>query len=294
MEGPLMRPLPVYSRMKETRDREARGSLVSFNTVERLLRGDFFHTVGWEEVWGELKRFPEEWELAGVGTTNWFGRNGEAIIHGTVGVPEVYWSDPRKADPMHVIDLLREHPSGKLKELVSPSLDDEGDEPAFPFFAVGVCDPSVAVEWAVPAGVNLHEWLLGRFHEENIGLAAILVEGAMRHVEYASAFYLPLEGLDLEDLYHADDHFRLGSHEEGKWTGRGVYAANPTLQRIISVEGLPLHVHGWEQALRIGGHVSRATVGEGVSVRVWVLRDFLLEIRNLDKETVAARRLNVE
>ncbi|MEM7146671.1 MAG: hypothetical protein AAF591_16160 [Verrucomicrobiota bacterium] len=268
----------------------ARGTLVSFNTVERLLRGDFFHTVHWEEVLGELGRFPAEWGLAGVGTTNWFGRNGEAIIHGTVGAPEVYWSDPRKADPMHVIDLLREHPSGEGKELVSPSLDDdEGEEPAFPFFALGVCDPSVEVEWAVPAGVNLHEWLLGRFHEENIGLAAIAVEGAMGHVEYASAFYLPLEGIDLDDLYHADDNFRLASHEGGRWIGRGVYAANPTLQRIISVEGLPLHLHGWEEALRIGGHVSRATVGEGVSVRVWVLRDFLLEIRNLERERVKTR-----
>jgi hypothetical protein len=272
---------------------DARATLLSFNTLERLLRGDFFHTVHWDTVVGELERFPEEWRLAGVGTTNWFERNGETIIHGTVGEPKVFWSDPKSADPMHVIDLLKERPSGDGPELMSPSYDDEGVEPPFPFLALGVCDPATRVRWEAPAGEDLHGWLEAKLVEENMGLAAVEISGVCRRVEYAAAYHLPLEGVDLTDGYSARDIFRLAEHEGGTWRVGGIYAANATLQRIISVEGLPLHLHGYEEALMVGGHVTKLE-GEAVEVRVWPLKDFLLEIKNLDRERVAVREVEGE
>lgn len=281
----------MKSKSGDSKTLEARATLLSFNTVERLLRGDFFHTVSWETVAHELGRFPADWSLAGVGTTNWFGRNGEAIIHGTVGAPLVHWSDPRKSDPMHVIDLLTERPSSDGRDLISPALDEEGEKPAFPFFALGVCDPSTEIVWEVPADADLHGWLVERFHEENLGMAAIALEGPAKRVEYSSAFYLPLGGVEMGDLYHADANFRMAGHDGGRWIGSGVFAANPTLQRIISVEGLPLHLHGFEEALRMGGHLSRLTAADGMRVRVRVLKDFLLEIRNLDLEHVETREV---
>jgi hypothetical protein len=278
---------------ESSRGDEARATLLSFNTVERLLRGDYFHTVHWDTVVAELARFPKEWRLAGVGTTNWFERNGETIIHGTVGAPKVFWSDPKSVDPMHVIDLLKERPSGDGPDLVSPSFDDEGVEPPFPFLALGVCDPATRVQWEAPAGEDLHGWLEGKLVEENIGLAAVEVTGGCRRVEYAAAYHLPLVGVDFSEGYRARDIFRLAEHEGGCWRAGGVYAANETLQRIISVAGLPLHLHGYEEKLKVGGHLTRVEA-ESVNVSVWPLKDFLLEIKNLDRERVAVREVGGE
>lgn len=126
-------------------DPSARSTLLSFNTVERLLSGDFLHTVHWDTALSEIRRFPEDWILAGIGTTSWFERNGETIIGGTVGNPTVHWSDPRNHDPMHVIDLLKDRPSADGPELVSPSLANTGTDPAFPFFAMGIGNPADSI-----------------------------------------------------------------------------------------------------------------------------------------------------
>jgi len=265
-----------------------RPTLLSFNTVERLLNGDFFHTVHWETICSELSRFPPDWILAGVGTTNWYERNGETIIGGTVGHPTVHWSDPRSQDPMHVIDLLKEHPSPDGPDLVNPSLADTGNDPAFPFFAMGIGDPASVVNLQIPEGVKLHDFLIRYFEEQNVGLAAVELSGTFRHVNYAAAFHLPLEGLGESDCYDADDSFRLAEREGGTWQVRGVYAANTTLQRIISVEGLPLHLHGYEETEMMGGHLSEV-VTDSLEANIFPLKDFLLEIKNLDRAHLPVR-----
>ena len=64
-----------------------RSTLIALNTVDRLVRGDFFHTVSLEEVLADLRGFPPEWPVSGLGTTNWYRRNGEVVIEGTAGAP---------------------------------------------------------------------------------------------------------------------------------------------------------------------------------------------------------------
>ena len=60
-------------------------TLLAFNTVERLLKGDFFHTVTLGDVAGELGALPAHWPLVGLGTTNWRERHGELFVEGTAG-----------------------------------------------------------------------------------------------------------------------------------------------------------------------------------------------------------------
>ena len=93
---------------------EHRSTLIALNTVDRLLRGDFFHTVALEDVFTELREFPPEWPVSGLGTTNWYGRNGEIVIEGTAGEPSLLWSDPGTRSPGRVINLL----TGLKRELV--------------------------------------------------------------------------------------------------------------------------------------------------------------------------------
>ena len=56
-----------------------RCTIVLFNTVERLLRGDFFHVSEMEDVTEALNAFPKSWSVVGVGTSNWYRRNGELV-----------------------------------------------------------------------------------------------------------------------------------------------------------------------------------------------------------------------
>ncbi|MEM1156956.1 MAG: hypothetical protein AAF571_12135 [Verrucomicrobiota bacterium] len=266
--------------------------LLSYNTVERMLRGDFFHTVTWETVMRTLSTFPDDWPLLGIGTTNWFRRNGETIIRGTVGQPEVIWSDPEGSHPMQTLNLLESSPDQAGPELLSPSLDDDATQPAFPFLAMGVCQPESSLVWECGACDHLHLWIQEKLEAENIGLAAVDVQATCPSARYASAFYLPLEGLNLEDGYNAADNLKLAEHGAGKWEVSGIYAANPTLQNIISVEGLPLHLHGRETETQVGGHVIQLTVTSAM-VRIWPLKDLDLKILNLDQTWRPVRNLSL-
>ncbi len=270
----------------------ARPTLYSYNTVERLLRGDFFHTTNWNSVTETLDPYPGDWPLIGIGTTNWYRRNGETIIRGTVGSPQVIWSDPEGHHPMHTLDLLTTVPDDAGPALVSPSLEEDDQQAAFPFLALGVCDPASAIHWKSGPCSHLHEWISTRLAEENIGLAAVSVRAHCTHVKYASAFYLPLEGLELKDGYNAADNLKLAESEADTWQVGGIYAANPTLQHIISVEGLPLHLHGQEEGSGNGGHVIQLQV-ESAEIQLWPLKDLKMEIRNLDKTWVPIRNLSL-
>ena len=65
-----------------------RSTLLIYNTVDRLLRGDLFHTVTTADVIDDLAAFPPDLPLVGIGTTNWLKRNGEVIADGTTGSPQ--------------------------------------------------------------------------------------------------------------------------------------------------------------------------------------------------------------
>jgi|GEM_PF-420361 len=269
-----------------------RASLFSYNTVERLLLGDFFHTVQWKSVANEISVYPKDWPLIGIGTTNWFKRNGEIIIQGTVGEPKVYWSDPEGVSPMHIIDITRQRPSESGPVLQTPSLGENGDIPTFPFLAAAVCDPSTVQTWETPETDHLHEWIQEKMIESNIGLAAVHVNGPFDFVSYATAFYLPLEGLKLTDGYNAKNNLKLAEYGPGQWSVGGIYAANPTVQNIISVATHPLHIHGFETGSNCGGHIVRMKTG-GVKISVWPLKDLVMEIKNLDVSWQPIRNLSL-
>jgi hypothetical protein len=264
--------------------------LLCYNTVERMLKGDFFHTVTWETVAGDMAAFPHDWPLIGIGTTNWFRRNGETMLGGTVASPQLLWADPEGARPMEVIDLLQKAPPTTGTALVTPSLSDEGGSPPLPFLAVGVCHPDSARVWNCTGVASIHGWIQERMVQENIGLAAVRIRSRARSVTAAAAFYLPLEGLDLSHGYDASNNLKLAEYGGGRWDVGGIYAANPTVQRMISVEGLPLHLHGSSPELGQGGHIVKMAVEEA-EVTVWPLQDLVMQIKNLDQTWLPIRNL---
>src|SRR5438046_9360123 len=233
-----------------------RSTLIALNTVDRLLRGDFFHTGSLEEVLDELRGFPPEWPVSGLGTTNWYRRNGEIVIEGTAGGPSFLWADPAGGAPGRILDLLTHRPE-HAEELTTPSMTDDEREPRMPFAAIGVEDPERAQVIPFRPGDDVHAAIQGTCEDANIGLAALRIEGELESANYEEASHIPLGGAPSFDAL-GKEH---GRAERERWRVSGLFAANPTVQNIISVLGRPVHLHGRSTDSNVGGHIASATSG---------------------------------
>ena len=266
-----------------------RSTLIALNTVDRLVRGDFFHTVSLEEVLADLRGFPPEWPVSGLGTTNWYRRNGEVVIEGTAGAPSFMWADPGAGSPGRILDLLAERPD-PADELTTPSMTDDEREPRMPFAAIGVGDPERAQGIEFAAGDDLHAVVQRACDDANIGLAALRIEGVFPSVDYEEASHIPLGGAAGFDAL-GKEHGRADGE---RWLVSGLFAANPTVQNIVSVLGRPVHLHGRSLDSNVGGHIASATSGPTLNAELWPLQDLVMRIRDLDTAWLPVRDLPAE
>lgn len=236
-----------------------RNVLLAFNTVERLFRGDFFHCVAIDDVVGDLAALPPDWVLIGLGTTNWQERHGELFVDGTAGRPRFLWADPEGDPPTALVDA---DPSNPL-----------------PFVAVAACDPlGGRYEWLLEDGDDVHGRVAQRCQAENIGLAAVRVSGQLRDVAYQVMCHIPIGGVAADRAPVARQERRIGE----EWEALGLYAANPTIQAVVSHGVAPVHVHGRAGRPMQGGHVNRATASGATRVEVWPIYELRVRIRDLD------------
>ena len=270
---------------------ETRTRIIAYNTVERLLLGDYFHFSKIDDLLADLKNFDPDWPVLGIGTTNWYRRNGETIITGTAGSPQVLWADPNAQPLGSIVDLRTQSPE-HVEELESPYVGEDDRQPQFPFLALGVCDPAQGKSFTLAAGINLHHWAVETLADENIGLAAIKVQGDFENVKSTAAYHLPLGGAKLTDGYNQQDIFRFLDLSEGTWSLQGLYAVNPTIQAVLSVPGFPAHLHGYEVNVRRGGHINQAIVRSGAEVTFYPIKDIHIRIRDLDRAVLPIKNLD--
>ncbi len=261
---------------------QARSTLLVYNTVDRLLRGDLFHTVTAYDVLHDLSRYDADWPVVGIGTTNWLRRNGEVIADGSAGLPRFFWADPDSQPVGQVIDVCTQQPSDTGVVLITPRVDSNDEQANFPFLAVAVCNPANALTWDLDGVENVHQFLIERLTAENIGVAGVQVRGQFSEVKTTDAFNVPITGLDLSKGYVGDDHFRFASYGESDWVLNGIFAANPSLQPFISVTGVPLHLHGFRPADDDGGHIVSAAA-QTATATAWPLDDFMMQIHNVGR-----------
>jgi hypothetical protein len=257
-----------------------RSALLVYNTVDRLRRGDLYHTVTTADVLEDLSAYPPDFPITGIGTTSWLRRSGEIIAEGMAGRSQFLWTDPETTPVGQVIDLCWQRPTAAGTVLTTPRIDDNDQEANFPFLAVAVCDPAHVITLTAEALPNLDEWLTVELHRRNVGVAGVAVDGDFGVVETTDAFNIPLTGLDLSRGYTGDQFFRSARYEADRWQLSGVYAANPTLQPFISIAGHPLHLHGYRVTAREGGHIVHAAVTRA-AVRVYPLDDLILRIHDV-------------
>ncbi len=257
-----------------------RSSLLVYNTVDRLLRGDLFHTVTTADVIEDLSTFPDAYPVVGIGTTNWLRRNGEVVADGTAQSPHFLWADP-ESDPVgQMLDLCWQSPSERGTPLVTPRVDANDQQANFPFLALAVCDPAQSMHWDIADVADAHAWLIDALASRNVGVAGVQFRGQFGHVKTTDAYNVPLGGLDLSGGYTGDQFFRFREYERDEWLLNGIYAANPSLQPFISVANHPLHLHGCRVSERDGGHIVSAEV-VAASVTVFPLNDLILRIHDV-------------
>lgn len=240
-------------------------TLLAFNTVERLLKGDFFHTVTLADVAEELAAMPADWPLVGLGTTNWRERHGELFVEGTAGAPAFAWADPDGDPPAAVVTL------------------DDHLGPRLPFVAVAACDPGGPMHtWRLDDDEDVHDAIATRCRDANIGLAALVVTGELRDVRYQVMCHLPVGGIRPEHEAVA----RQERRDDDEWRALGIYAANPTIQSIVSHGVAAVHLHGQVGEPRQGGHVNGAVATAATTVEVRPLPHLVMRIHNLDVAVV--------
>ena len=269
---------------------EQRSAILAYNTVERLLKGDFFHFTRIEDIASELSSYNAEWPVIGVGTTNWFRRNGEAIVEGKAAEARFLWADPSSEPVGRVVDLFSENPESPDK-LKSPYIGEDETKPQFPFLAVAVCNPETKRRIRVDAGENIHDWVIEKLAKENIGLAAVSFNGSLEQVRATAAYHLPIGGVTLHDGYAQGETFKFNEFDSGVWSLQGLYAVNPTLQEVISVAGNPLHLHGYDMEGRIGGHITQAFAACDSEISIYPIQDINIRIRDLDQAILPFQHL---
>lgn len=239
----------------------AQPSLLLYNTVASLLAGDLLNTVTIGEVERDLGAFPPDWPVVGVGTTNWFGRNGELLPDGTAAALHYWWADPDPPTHATIRDLA-DWPT-------DPAL---GGQPYLPFVGLAVGDPATAERFVLADADDVHARLAERLAARGVALAGLRLEGAFGPVHTTVAYNIPLTGLDLSGGYVGDDYFRFGDYAPADWTMVGLYAAAPALQPAIAAPDQAIHLHGYQPATLLGGHIGRAQARQ-VAVTVWPLRE---------------------
>lgn len=260
-----------------------RPTVLAFNSVQRLLRGDFFHAVTTADIRAALSEFPSDWAAVGLGTTNWFDRNGEVIIGGSASEPRFLWADPLADRSCAIRDLEHSRFEGRLR---SPSYADRDGVPSLPFAAAAAWGPeSPSTSWSLYDGADIHSVIAEYCAEANVGLAAIRVTGPMRMVEYQSMRYLPLGGI-ATDRPPVPIVNRQGG---AAWEVVGFYSHNPTVQALLGFEGVRVHLHGHADAIGTGGHVNAAIAAQGAEITAVPLEDLVLRIHGLDVATLPVR-----
>jgi len=237
----------------------ADGVAISFGTVSDLLAGDLWDVTDPQTVFARLADVPENWPLMGVGTTAETGHNGEVIVYGTAGMPELVWSDP--LFPLTVKTLINE---------------------PIPYVGVAAGNPDHAIIAKAEPGRPIHAQVVELAQANHLAFAGIRVSGRFSGISYSVAHNLLKEGTPLTDPSVDKAPFQLFFDEPGEaqWELSGFYAASRAAQAIVSVPGAPVHLHGFQLDRSRAGHLGNAIVGDA-TIQLYPLQAPLVEDADL-------------
>jgi hypothetical protein len=246
-------------------DTPAEPTLLVFSSIERLYAGTLEPTLPLADAQSAVDAYPPEWTVVGVATTN---LTGEVIVDGTVEDTHYWWAEPT-TDTTSTLYELNERDEAGDPDAIPAVIDEPAHE--FPFMALSLADAETAITVEGEDIENLHTWVIEQLEAQEIPLAGIHIEGEFSVVNTSVAHYFPETGFVLVDGRVSPEIFHFIDYEEpAAWILDGVYAADEEGQLIISLPGVPLHLHGYQQDAPIGGHIQRATA-EQVTLTIYPL-----------------------
>ena len=154
-----------------------------------------------------------------------------------------------------------------------------GDSDPLPFVAAAVCDPEAEpIRWELTDGEPIDLAVAGRCATANVGLAALRLTGELHDVSYQVMCHIPVGGIgDDRPAVARQDHDNVGL-----WDALGLYAANPTIQAVVSHGVAAVHFHARGGSPLRGGHLNSAVAGGSTVVEAWPIGELVIRIRDLD------------
>jgi uncharacterized protein (TIGR03437 family) len=244
----------------------AAGQAIVYNTVADLLAGDLWDVATPAQVAADFAELPGDWPLMGVGTTAEPARNGEVIGFGTAMAPELVWSDP-------------EFPP-TVRTLTTQDI---------PFLGLAAGDPATAISAEAEPSRPIHQQVIELAQANGLAFAGVRVSGRVSNVNYSIAHNLLKEGTPLTDPTVDKAPFQLffTVDDDVMWELSGFYAASAIVQGLVSVQGAPVHLHGFQLDRSRAGHVGSA-IAEQAEIRLYPLAAPMVRDADLTVGNVAA------
>jgi len=250
-------------------------TLIVYSSVSQLLAGDVTIGISIPEMQQTIDHFTPDWAVVGIGTRTHAQGNGELMPMGTVDHVHYWWVDPSSETQAAVVDLA---PVMALADADATPTSVMDFEPEFPFVAISVADPDEALVFEAQSADNLHEWIISTLAETDITLAGLSVTGDFGAVSTTVGYNLPTTGVDTSGVYANTDYFHFADYEPAAWTMSGFYVRDPELQTVVSTAERPVHLHGFQPDVMIGGHIASAVV-ENLTLTVYPL-DNVIQTRD--------------
>ena len=212
-----------------------------FNRVDELLMGDLNDTVSLEELSGQYLRK----EIIGLGTTLREHAGEIFFLSGSC-----YWADPTN--------------NGRITKL-------GWIEEELPFCAITRVDSEDCLVFIGATG-DIHQWIEHKAQELGVSLAAVKAKGEFTDVHLSIADRLP------ENPSEKLESVLVTVNEERGWEFVGFYAQGEENQKLLSVPGHPVHLHGKTLENNYGGHIKKAN-SIASEVSIYVIDEYVLRNR---------------
>ena len=212
-----------------------------FNRVDELLMGDLNDTVSLQDLQG---RYSAK-EIAGLGTTSREHAGEILFLSGSC-----YWADPSSNGQVTKLGWIEEE---------------------LPFCAIARVDSEDCLVFTGATG-DIHQWIEHKAEELGVSLAAVKAKGEFTDVHLSIADRLP------ENATEKLESVLVTVNEERGWEFVGFYAQDEENQKLLSVPGHPVHLHGKTLENNYGGHIKKAN-SIASEVSIYAIDEYVLRNR---------------
>ena len=236
--------------------------LFVYNSFHDILYfGKAEETVIFSDLKENLRKYPSDFKLIGLGFGNRLERLGNYFITGTIRDSLFYWADPFPPYRMEAVSDI--HSS---------------------FLVLAVANPTAVFKRVIEDAPDFLILLADQLEKlKYMDLAAIRVEGEFAEVQFAITETITTSGESVPIRIETSFKKKVDQH----WEMVGIFTRSQNLQLQVSFPGQPVHLHGFEKKDGRGGHITSASV-KRADVYIYPIREFELNQNDLTLKSVRA------